>query len=655
MLTDNPHAPLILIVEDDNLHISILERAFSNVEQEFRLAFAGTVAEARLTMGRELPDLVLTDYRLPDGDGQDLLTAHEAARPVVMMTSQGNEKIAVEAMKAGVRDYVVKSAETFSSMPHIVLRVLLAWNHERELQAAEEQIREEQEKFRILFENMIEGYAFCRLVIENDQACDWVYLKVNQSFENLTGLKDVVGRKASEVIPGIHQQTPELLEAYTRVSRTEKPERFEIYVEPLKMWFSVGAFSPEKEYFVSVFDVITERKRAEEERLELERKFQQTQRLESLGVLAGGIAHDFNNILTIILGHCYVLRELGAPESSDKTHVRQIESAASRAADLCRQMLAYAGKSQLVQSKVNLWLLVDEIVKMLRSAIKKNVSISLDLKRDVPGITADSTQIQQIIMNLIINAAEAIGDANGAITLSLAKSAIEADQPETDFFGTTILPGRYACLTVTDNGCGMEPETQKRIFEPFYTTKFTGRGLGMSAILGIIKAHNGALQLSSQAGAGTTFKVYLPVQETHETVEAQPEEAPCASSADRGDTVLLVDDEEALRSIGMALLNAVGFEVLTAANGHEAVELFRQRKDSIDLVMLDLIMPEMGGLEAYRKLRQISANVPVVICSGYSAGEVADAIRDDQHAGFAQKPYTPNDLKKLFQELIKPH
>lgn len=653
MLTDNSQAPLILIVEDDDLHISILERAFSNVEQEFRLAFAGTVAEARLTMGRELPDLVLTDYRLPDGDGQDLLTAVEVARPVVMMTSQGNEKIAVEAMKAGVRDYVVKSAETFSSMPHIVLRVLYAWNHERELKAAEQQIREEQEKFRILFENMIEGYAFCRLVIENHRACDWVYLKVNDAFENQTGLKGVVGKTATEVIPGIHQQTPELLEAYARVSLSGKPERFEIFVEPLKMWFSVGAFSPEKEYFVAVFDVITERKRLEEERLELERKFQQTQRLESLGVLAGGIAHDFNNILTIILGHCYVLRELRAPESADRTHVRQIESAASRAADLCRQMLAYAGKSQLVQTRVNLWLLVDEIVRMLQSAIKKNVSISLDLKRDVPEITADSTQIQQIIMNLIINAAEAIGDANGAITISLAKSAVNADHPETDFFGTSILAGKYACLTVTDNGCGMEPETQKRIFEPFYTTKFTGRGLGMSAILGIIKAHNGALQLFSQAGAGTTFKVYLPVREAAETVAIQPEEAPCASSADRGDTVLLVDDEESLRTIGMALLNAIGFEVITAANGRQAVEIFRQRKDSIDLVMLDLIMPEMGGLEAYRKLREMSATVPVLICSGYGAGEVADAIRDDQRAGFVQKPYTPNDLKKLFQELIK--
>jgi len=653
MLTDNPHAPLILIVEDDDLHISILERAFSNVEQEFRLTFAGTVAEARLTMGRELPDLVLTDYRLPDGDGQDLLTAAEVARPVVMMTSQGNEKIAVEAMKAGVRDYVVKSAETFSSMPHIVLRVLHAWNHERELKAAEQQIREEQEKFRILFENMIEGYAFCRLVFENGRPCDWIYLKVNDAFENQTGLKGVVGKTAAEVIPGIHQQTPELLEAYARVSLSGKPERFEIFVEPLKMWFSVGAFSPEEEYFVAVFDVITERKRLEEERLELERKFQQTQRLESLGVLAGGIAHDFNNILTIILGHCYVLRELGAPESSDRTHVRQIESAASRAADLCRQMLAYAGKSQLVQTRVNLWLLVDEIVRMLQSAIKKNVSISLDLKRDVPEIIADSTQIQQIIMNLIINAAEAIGDTNGAITISLAKSAINADQPETDFFGTSILAGRYACLTVADNGCGMEPETQKRIFEPFYTTKFTGRGLGMSAILGIIKAHSGALQLFSQAGAGTTFKVYLPVREAAETIAIQQTDTPCASSAVRGDTVLLVDDEESLCSIGMALLNAIGFEVLTAANGRQAVDLFRQRKDSIDLVMLDLIMPEMGGLDAYRKLREISATVPVVICSGYGAGEVADAIRDDQRAGFVQKPYTPNDLKKLFQELIK--
>jgi signal transduction histidine kinase/CheY-like chemotaxis protein len=396
---------------------------------------------------------------------------------------------------------------------------------------------------------------------------------------------------------------------------------------------------------------ITERKQAEADRQQLEQQFHQAQKLESLGVLAGGIAHDFNNILTVIMGHCYMAREKIIPEPDYAAVFQKIETAGSRAADLCRQMLTYAGRSPLVQTQVNLWLLVDEVVKMLQAAIKKNVTIELDLKRIVPEIKGDAGQIQQVIMNLIINAAEAIGENNGAIRVALTRILIAVDQTETDTFGMLIQPGGYVCLEVSDNGCGMDEETQQRIFEPFFTTKFTGRGLGMSAIKGIIKSHDGALQLSSTPGVGTIFKVYFPVPQASDyakttlTVTGPNEEA--------SGTILMVEDEELLRVMGIELLEAMGFSALTAEDGNKALEIYREHGGEIDVILLDLVMPVMGGIEAYHELRKISATVPIIICSGYGVESVEYVITNDQYAGFVHKPYNPSELRGVLMRMMK--
>ena len=396
---------------------------------------------------------------------------------------------------------------------------------------------------------------------------------------------------------------------------------------------------------------ITERIHAEEERALLEQQFHQSQKLESLGILAGGIAHDFNNILTVIIGHCFMAREGLIPEQRYKAAFQKIESAGNRAADLCRQMLTYAGKSPLVQTHVNLWLLVDEVVKMLQSGLNKNVTIELDVKRVVPEIKGDAGQIQQIIMNLIINAAEAIGDQNGTIRVVLTRMLVEADQVETDVFGTVIQAGGYICLEVTDSGCGMNEETQKRIFEPFYTTKVTGRGLGMSAIHGIVKAHEGILQLTSAPGAGTSFKVWFPVPVSSSAAETA---APATDAKeDASGTILLVEDEELLRTMGEELLEAMGFTAITAENGREALRIYRDRSGEIDVILLDLIMPVVGGIEAYHELRTISPTVPIIICSGYGVDSVEDVIAQDQHAGFVHKPYKPGELRDVIVKMMK--
>jgi PAS domain S-box-containing protein len=402
---------------------------------------------------------------------------------------------------------------------------------------------------------------------------------------------------------------------------------------------------------VSEFRDISERKQSEEERSRLERQFHHAQKMESLGVLAGGIAHDFNNILTVILGQCYIAREFAEPGQPNDPHIVSIEAAAHRAADLCRKMLTYAGKSILEQSHINMWMLVDEIVTMLQAAIKKNVTIELDLNRNVPVIIGDDAQIQQIVMNLIVNAADAIGDENGTIKISLTRTTFMDRMQENDFFGTAIPSGDYCRLTVSDSGCGMDKETQRRIFEPFFTTKFAGRGLGMSAILGIIKAHNGALQLTSSPGVGTVFKILFPLPVTPGYKDSSPLlESPLPNVLTG--TVLLVDDENELLDVGSTMLKMLGLFAVTAANGREALELYRQMPDEIALVMLDINMPVMGGIEAYHELRSISPDVPVLFCSGYSAEDIEDVIENDDKAGFMAKPYKPSQLRSTLTKMM---
>lgn len=507
MFTDSPTAPLILVVEDDDNHAELIKRSFEDAPEEYRLEVAGTIRAARMAIERNSPSLVMTDYRLPDGVGSELVAVAEGSWPVILMTSHGSEKVAVEAMKIGAQDYIVKSPEAFDGMHSAVKYALMTWA----LIVARRQTDEAIFRAKKDWEKTFDAVPDLISIIDLDHTVT----RVNKAMAARCGLnpQEIVGRKCYEVIGGISNSHICCLHAKVAQDGLEHREEFER--ELLNGVFDVTA-SPLFDDSggitgcVHVMRDITERKRAEEDRRNLETQFQHTQKLESLGVLSGGIAHDFNNILTIILGHCHILKENIDTELDRNVHVRLIESSANRAADLCRQMLDYAGESSLHQTEFSMWLLVDDTVKMLTSAIKKNVTITLDMKRDIPMIAGDSSQIRQVVMNLIINATEAIGNSDGTIAVSLNKITIAPDRHEIDYFGSGVLPGSYVCLEVSDTGCGMGEETTRRIFEPFYTTKFTGRGLGMSATLGILKAHNGTLQLTSTQGLGTTFKVYFP-------------------------------------------------------------------------------------------------------------------------------------------------
>ncbi|QWV93974.1 response regulator [Geomonas oryzisoli] len=420
---------------------------------------------------------------------------------------------------------------------------------------------------------------------------------------------------------------------------------FEISVSPL--YNELGAITA----CVHVARDVTERKKAEEYRLALEQQLQQTQRLESLGVLSGGIAHDFNNILTIILGHCAMAR-MARPDEVQR-HLEQIELAGNRAADLCRQMLNYAGKSPLVQTEIDLGAQVRDVVGMLQPAFKKKVSFDYRMEPGVPLIKGDQGQVQQIIMNLVVNAVEAIGDRKGTVGICLARHTILPEEGSHDVFGNAIAPGSYVCLEVSDDGCGMSDETRQRIFEPFFSTKFTGRGLGMSATMGIIRSHNGALQLSSTLGEGSRFRVFFPtsaasllVRDAEPVPEPQPQSRELLSG-----TVLLVDDEPELRQVGTVLLAGLGLRVITACNGREALEIYRERGKEIDLVLMDLTMPEMDGVEAYQELRRETSTLPILFCSGYGKKEVSPFIDSDPLAAFLAKPYNREQMRHMLRKL----
>ncbi len=648
MLTDNSAAPLILIVEDDGNHAELILRSFDDAAEEYRLEVVSTITAARMATEKQSPNLIITDYRLPDGDGSELVALAAGSWPIILMTSHGSEQVAVEAMKIGALDYIVKSPETFANLPVTVKYALITWS----LTVARKNIENEVLKAKNDWELTFDAVPDMISLIDTTHTI----IRVNRAMAFRCGLapEEIVGKKCYEVVYGPECADKECF--CTDAMQDGLVHNSEIKVERLDGVFDATAsplFDEEGRITgcVHVMRDITERKRAEEERQNLERQFQHTQKLESLGVLSGGIAHDFNNILTIILGHCYILKSHDNSEVDRETYIGMIESAANRAAELCSQMLTYSGKSPLLQTEFSLWMMVDDIVKMLSSAIKKNVNIKVDMKRDLPMIVGDSSQLQQVIMNLIINASEAIGDDYGTITVVLKKTTIKPEQPEMDYFGSIILSGDYVCLVVSDSGCGMSEETKQRIFEPFYTTKFTGRGLGMSAILGIIKAHNGTIQLASTLDVGTIFKVYIPLTVAQEHVEtALPADA--VESQPSYAKVLLVEDEDELLKMEVILLDAINYSTITASNGREALEIYRDCGSDIDVIMLDLIMPEMGGIEAYRELRKIDAVVPIIICSGYDVESVADVIADDKRAGFLHKPYIPSELRRVLSKMM---
>ncbi|OGU22384.1 MAG: hypothetical protein A2X85_05375 [Geobacteraceae bacterium GWF2_54_21] len=417
-------------------------------------------------------------------------------------------------------------------------------------------------------------------------------------------------------------------------------------------WFhdtNTAVFNEQDElecFFGSVHD-ISDRKQAEEERFKLEQQLLNAQKLESLGVLAGGIAHDFNNILTAIIGNADLALMRLNQESPVVDNLHRIEHAAARAAELAKQMLAYSGKGKFVVENLDLNRLLEDMLHILEVSISKKAVPRFNLTSPLPTVEADASQMRQLIMNLMINASEAIGDKSGVIAVSTGCMECDESYLKDVWLDEKLDPGLYVCLEISDNGCGMDRETMSKLFDPFFTTKFTGRGLGMAAVLGIVRGHRGVIKVYSEPGKGSSFKILLPA------AGRLPEVSNTGSgSADwRGSgTVLLVDDEETVRGIAGEMLRELGFEVVTANDGREALEVFKANP-VISLVLLDLTMPHMDGEQCFRELRRMKPEVKVIMSSGYNEYEVTQKFAGKGLAGFIQKPYRLSVLRETFENL----
>ncbi|MDX8389587.1 MAG: PAS domain S-box protein [Mariprofundaceae bacterium] len=394
-----------------------------------------------------------------------------------------------------------------------------------------------------------------------------------------------------------------------------------------------------------------------EERVRQE-KLEHTQRLESLGVLAGGIAHDFNNILTTIMGSAALAEQAvtSNPEEAKK-NLKRILEGAERSAQLCQQMLSYSGKGRFITKPLDLSLQVQSMGSLLEVSLDKRVTLTYKIAASLPLMLGDEAQLQQVIMNLITNANEAIVDANtakgGVITLSTGVKQVDRHYLDACLSHDELDVGSYLFLEVSDNGCGMNQAVRKKMFDPFFTTKFIGRGLGMSAVLGIIHGHHGALHLTSEPKKGSTFTVLLPIseQEIQRSEKADDIHSQVSEPAPLSGKVLVVDDEPVIRELVIKILDKAGIQVFEACDGVEGVEYYQKYQDQISVVLLDMTMPKMNGLECYRELQRINPDVRVILSSGYSEEETLEEFAIEKVPSFIQKPYRPNALIDMIQRI----
>jgi PAS domain S-box-containing protein len=382
---------------------------------------------------------------------------------------------------------------------------------------------------------------------------------------------------------------------------------------------------------------------------QLQETMRHAQKLESIGLLAGGVAHDFNNLLTGILGNATLALD-GAP-SSISGYLRSVVQASERAADLARQLLAYAGKGQFIIGATDIPDLVRDLIPLVQAGIPRKAQIVLDFERAVPAVEGDAAQLRQVLMNLVINGAEALGEEAGTVLVRVRSVHLKgADIRRRYYSAEDVESGRYVAITVSDTGSGMDEATQLKVFDPFFTTKFLGRGLGMAAALGIVRQHRGGIRLESAIGRGTTFEVVLPASTA--TVPAPPRDAVAVEPVMAG-TILVVDDEEIVRDYTQAALQKFGYRVVLAANGAQGVELFSQLQDELSLVLLDLTMPVMGGEEALTHMLRRRPDAKVLVISGFDETDVIRRLGNSRISGFLQKPYSSVRLAQKIREVLK--
>lgn len=659
---DNP-VIRILIVEDDSGIQELIKEVF--LEKGWVLGQAHRGSEALELLERELWDLVLLDFSLPDLNGFEVISQAKEGGfmpPFLMTTGAGDERLAVDSMLRGAKDYIVKDSQFLERVPLVVERVLLELSVEKRLAVFEETIRKSELKHRMITENINDVIWILDL-----KTIQFTY--VSPSVVKLRGYtaEEILQQSFEESLsPESYQQISVLLPArlkeyhenkkltHAHIDRIDQPHKNGTLVHTEAVTTFVEDENGEPIEILGVSRDIGER-------LEMERRLLQSQKLESLGLLAGGVAHDFNNLLAAMMGNLDLAQLKLPPDSPARYHLELSSKAALKASDLIRQMLVYSGQGTMVMRAIDLTRLVQENIDILQVLLKKGVTLKTDLDSSLPRIHGDQGQLQQLIMNLLTNASEAMGNTHGEILIRTGLEELSRETLANLREGQNCSVGPHVFLEVADSGCGMTEESRAKIFDPFFTTKVMGRGLGMAAILGIVRGHDGGVLLESEVNKGTRFRMYFPLLEDELKKRSALVELSigpsvagvCPDPELVGVEILVVDDEQFVREVSAAMLEELGYLPVMAASGKEALELIDANPLRFGYILLDLTMPNMDGVEVLQALRARKCGSCIILTSGYTQQKVRLTVEEGLYAGFLQKPFGVEQLKELLIKLKK--
>lgn len=588
------------------------------------------------------PDLVVSDYKLPTFDGMTALRLtleHAPGVPFIIVTGSMNEETAVDCMKAGAADYVLKE-----HIGRLGPAVVSALERRRLL---EEKTRTEQQLRQLV--RAVEQSPVSVLVTDVEGTIEYV----NPTLCRVTGYsrEELLGSNPRILKSG---QTPP--ETYTELWRAIaaggiwRGELLNRRKDGSTFWESVSISALRSPagtitHYVGVKEDVNARKEAERELRETQAQLLQSQKMEAIGRLAGGVAHDFNNLLNVIYGYGEMLHESLRGDDAGLQKLEQILRAAERAAGLTRQLLAF-GRKQVMEPRVlDLGALVAETEKMLRRLVSEDIEISYVRPSSEARVSADPGQIEQVLLNLVVNARDAMPDG-GRLTVEVASAVLDEAYCRQH---PPARPGPYVLLAVTDTGHGMDAATQARIFEPFYTTKELGKGtgLGLATVYGIVKQHGGVIWVYSEVGTGTVFKIYLPTADAALDEATESEPAPALSGEG---TVLLVEDDDDVRVLAHSILASGGYDVLAARSGDEALLAAERHAGAVDVLLTDVVMPGMNGRELSERLHMLRPGVSVVFMSGYTHDAIARRGMLEPGPRYLQKPFTSEALLRIVRD-----
>lgn len=635
----------LLIVEDSSSLAGHLQQAF--ILRGYRADKAFTVEEAVHAFSTSHYDMAVIDYHLPDGQGDILLDNFQKERPdciCLMITTDPSAELALDWMKRGAAAYLRKPFEV-----EYLLEICERARRERTLLRAQDllekrtrELCESEKKYVSLLESLPIG------VFRNTPGPYGHFLMANPSLAKMHGYENLEAFMTQKV-QSIYADKSHMHQLFEELEQNNNVQDLEIMLKRKDRSVFYGSITAkalrDKEgkivYIDGFITDITEKKQAENERQKLQDQLLQARKMESVGMLAGGVAHDFNNLLQAISGNAQLLQKNKASDHPDKKYLRAIDRSIYSASQLIRKLLLFSKKGVTDKRRLDLNREISETSEVLERTFPRMISIELALDQNIRPVYADPVQVEQVLLNLGSNAFDSMSEG-GSLSIETENVILDSENQ------AGLEPGKYVLVKVSDTGCGMDSKTMENIYDPFFTTKETGKGtgLGLASVYGIIKNHGGHIQCYSEPGSGTTFMLYFPAIEQGEveSPERQTEIIPCGGS----ETILVVDDEPAITELTREALEDYGYRVITAKNGEQTINMYQDHGRNIDLILLDLNMPGMGGYRCLQKLLDIDPTVKVVISSGYMVNKYAQNGLLSEARSIISKPY---QLKKLAETI----